>query len=141
MRPSESKTASPASSSDSKSRRKESAAASALPGWELHLFDAQPIDGLPRRDGRTLALSLGSIQWLRRLQAWPAGEAEPMTEVSVSQVPPGGTEVRLSARELGVSALGAVLPYGALHAALQRRWLDLASPRLVTRGSTLTLRL
>lgn len=115
------------------------AAATALPGWSLHLFDAQPIDGRARADARTLALSLGSIQWLRRLQAWPAAEAEPMTEVSVSQVPPGAIDLRLRADELGVSELGAVLPYGALHAALQRRWLALAQAqpeRCRTRGAT-----
>ncbi len=92
-----------------------------------------------RADARTLALSLGSIQWLRRLQAWPAGEAEAMTEVSVSQAAPGRCDLRLRAGELGVAELGAVLPYGALHAALQRRWLALAAQeprRLFTQGAT-----
>ena len=48
------------------------AAAEALPNAALWLFDARPIDGARREDARALALSLGSIQWLRRLQAWPA---------------------------------------------------------------------
>lgn len=113
------------------------AAARALPQARLQLFDAQPIDGTPRPDGRTLALSLGSIQWLRRLDCWPQAQAEPMHEVSVSQLSPGRTELRLRALEMGVPQLGAVLPYTALQQAQQRAWLRLvaAEPaRLRTRG-------
>lgn len=113
------------------------AAARALPHAGLQLFDAQPIDGQPRQDGRTLALSLGSIQWLRRLACWPEAQAEPMHEVSVSQLSPGGVELRLRAAEMGVAQLGAVLPYAALQAAQQQAWLALAAAepqRLQTRG-------
>jgi hypothetical protein len=39
-------------------------------------------------DPRTLALSLGSVQLLQRLQAWPAEAAQPITAVHVSQAPP-----------------------------------------------------
>jgi 2-octaprenyl-6-methoxyphenol hydroxylase len=113
------------------------AAAEALPNAALWLFDARPIDGARREDARALALSLGSIQWLRRLQAWPAQEAEAMTEVSVSQLAPGRCELRLRAAELGEPMLGAVLHYAALQQTLQRRWLALAQDapqRCVTRG-------
>jgi 2-octaprenyl-6-methoxyphenol hydroxylase len=113
------------------------ACADALPRARLQLFDALPIDGQPRQDGRTLALSLGSIHWLRRLGAWPEGEAEPMQEVSVSQISPGRAEVRLRARELGMPMLGAVLGYPALQLGLQRAWLRRAADaRLGTRAET-----
>jgi len=115
---------------------------SSLPKAHLHLFDAQPIDGQGRLDARTLALSLGSIQWLRRLGQWPAALAEPMTEVSVSQVAPGRADVRLRAQELGVELLGAVLSYGDLVQAQQQAWLQQAErepQRLYTRGSTKVL--
>lgn len=111
------------------------AAARALPHARLQLFDAQPIDGQPRRDARTLALSLGSIQWLRRLGAWPEASAEPMHEVSVSQVAPGRTELRLRAAEMGLPQLGAVIAYADLQAALQQAWLRESAPH-GTRGST-----
>ncbi len=115
------------------------ALARALPSARLQLFDAQAIDGQGRQDARTLALSLGSIQWLRRLGQWPAAAAEPMTEVSVSQVAPGRADVRLRARELGVELLGAVLSYSDLVQAQQLAWLALAEAeprRLMTRGSS-----
>ncbi len=114
------------------------AAARALPRARLQLFDAQPISGQPRVDGRTLALSLGSIQWLRRLGAWPQQQAEAMHEVSISQVAPGRTELRLRAADMGLPQLGAVLSYSALQAALQQAWLALAAAepaRLLTRGA------
>ena len=112
------------------------AVARGLPQAQLQLFDAQAIDGRPRPDGRSLALSLGSIQWLRRLDCWPEAQAEPMHEVSVSQLNPGHAELRLRASELGVQQLGAVLPYASLLAAQQQAWLQLsaAAPRrLLTR--------
>jgi 2-octaprenyl-6-methoxyphenol hydroxylase len=116
------------------------ALARALPRAWLQLFDAQTIDGQGRQDARTLALSLGSIQWLRRIGQWPAAAAaEPMTEVSVSQVAPGRADVRLRAGELGVELLGAVLSYGDLVQAQQLAWLALAEAepqRLMTRGSS-----
>ncbi len=113
------------------------AAARALPRARLQLFDAQAIAGQPRADGRTLALGLGSIQWLRRLDCWPEAQAEPMQEVSVSQLSPGSVELRLRASEMGVAQLGAVLPYAALQAAQQQAWLRLAAgepQRLQTRA-------
>ncbi|MEO5732802.1 MAG: FAD-dependent monooxygenase [Rubrivivax sp.] len=108
-------------------------AARLLPHAQIALFDARAADAAvsPNRsaDPRTLALALGSVQFLQRLQAWPAQAAEPITAVHVSQVPPSPglfgfakPEVLLRADELGVPQLGAVLAYGALVSALQTAW-------------------
>lgn len=99
-------------------------AAQLLPHAQVTLFDARPADRDVGDDPRALALALGSVQMLQRLHAWPAAAAAPITEVHVSQQPPswGAAEVRLSAAALGVDQLGAVLPYGALVAPLQRAW-------------------
>ena len=103
-------------------------AARQLPTAEVTLFDARPADKDVSGDARTLALALGSVQQLRRLDAWPAAAAQPIEQVLVSQVPPtldlGGrpAEVRLRAADEGVEMLGAVLSYGALVACLQQAW-------------------
>ena len=107
-------------------------AARLLPHAQITVFDARPadrsIEGAARTDPRTLALSLGSVQFLQQLQAWDAAAAEAILHVHISQAPPsvaarfGEPEVRLSAREMGVPQLGAVLSYGALVAPLQRAW-------------------
>jgi 2-octaprenyl-6-methoxyphenol hydroxylase len=103
-------------------------AARVLPQAGITLFDARAADRDVSADPRTLALSMGSVQFLRRLGAWPAVGAEPILQVHVSQAPPtlstliGEPAVRLRATDLGVPYLGAVLPYGALVAPLQRAW-------------------
>ncbi len=105
-------------------------AARTLPTVQISLFDTRPADHDVSADARTLALSLGSIQLLERVGAWDAARAEPIREVSVSQQGPalavpawlGTPAVRLSAAELGVSMLGAVLGYGALVVPMQRTW-------------------
>lgn len=104
-------------------------AAQRLPRAQVTLFDARPADHDVSGDPRTLALSLGSVQLLRRLQAWPEAAAQPIAEVHVSQVPPAigwrpgaRPEVWLRAADEGVEMLGAVLSYGALVAPLQRAW-------------------
>lgn len=107
-------------------------AAQRLPQAQITLFDARPLDKDVSGDPRTLALALGSVQLLQRLQAWDADAAQAILEVSVSQAPPtlshplfGASqepEVRLSATEQGVSQLGAVLSYGQLVAPMQARW-------------------
>jgi 2-octaprenyl-6-methoxyphenol hydroxylase len=104
-------------------------AAQRLPQAQVCVFDARAADGDVAADPRTLALSLGSVQLLRRLKAWPESAAQPITAVHVSQAPPSGTlwpgaapEVRLSASDERVEMLGAVLTYGALVAPLQRLW-------------------
>jgi 2-octaprenyl-6-methoxyphenol hydroxylase len=105
-------------------------AARRLPGAQISLFDARPADKDVSGDARTLALSLGSIQLLERLDAWDGARAEAIREVSVSQQAPvlavprwlGAPQVRLAAADLGVPMLGAVLGYGALVAPMQRAW-------------------
>ena len=63
-------------------------AARQLPGARISLFDARPADRDVSGDARTLALSLGSVQLLERLQAWDGANAEPIREVHVSQQSP-----------------------------------------------------
>lgn len=105
-------------------------AARELPAARITLFDARPVEADVSADPRTLALSLGSVQLLQRLQAWPEGAAQPILKVHVSQQQPtvlldrlGPPEVTIEAAAQGVPMLGAVLTYGALVAPLQRRWL------------------
>ncbi|NRF66228.1 FAD-dependent monooxygenase [Aquincola sp. S2] len=114
-------------------------AARTLPASRISLFDARPLDKDVSADPRTLALSLGSVQLLQRLQAWPAADAEPILEVHVSQAPPtlaADSAVRIRAIDEAVRMLGAVLSYGRLVAPLQQAWLELAAQhpeRLSTR--------
>jgi len=101
-----------------------------LPGWSVSVFDtrdpAKDISG----DPRTLALSLGSVQMLERLRAWPGAKAAAIRQVHVSQAPPtlstpfGDAVVNIRADEVGVPLLGAVLSYGSLLAPLQQAFLD-----------------
>lgn len=109
-------------------------AAQALPRAELQLFDARPLDGGRSPDPRVLALNLGSVQQLQRLQAWEPARAEAILQVSVSQVAPGRTDLRLRAAELGVPLLGAVLAYGDVLQPLEAAWLARAAARLGSRG-------
>ncbi|MFG6467903.1 FAD-dependent monooxygenase [Roseateles sp. BYS87W] len=104
-------------------------AAQRLGPTEIHLFDTRPLDRDVRGDARTLALNLGSIRLLERLGAWEPDSAQAIQTVHVSQAPPAPVagEVRISAAEQGLPQLGAVLPYGALVAPLQARWLALAA--------------
>ncbi len=120
-------------------------AARVLPRVQVTLFDARTVEHDVGRDPRTLALSLGSVQLLRRLDAWPAQAAQPILEVHVSQAPPtlplpfGEPEVRIRASDEAVPMLGAVLSYGALVAPLQHAWLEAAAAqpqRLHTRFGT-----
>ncbi len=99
-----------------------------LPSADITLFDARPADKDVAADPRTLALALGSVQTLQKLGAWPAQQAQAITEVLVSQAPPtialpgASGAVRLRAVDEGVPMLGAVLSYGALVSCLQRVW-------------------
>jgi 2-octaprenyl-6-methoxyphenol hydroxylase len=101
-------------------------AAQRLPHAGITLYDARPLDRDVAADPRTLALALGSVQFLQRMGVWPAHAAQAINEVHVSQQPPspGQAVVHLLASELGVPQLGAVLSYGALVAPLQRAWLE-----------------
>ena len=114
-------------------------AAQRLPHAQVSVFDARPADKDVSADPRTLALSLGSVQLLKRLRAWPREAAQPIREVHVSQAPPTAldAQVTLRAADEGVSMLGAVLSYGVLVAPLQRAWVE----RCVSEPSRLSLRL
>ncbi len=103
-------------------------AARALPQAAVTLFDARALEMDIARDPRTIALSLGSVQLLQRLEAWNADRAQPILEVHVSQQPPswgpfGEPELRIRASEEAVPMLGAVLAYGEIVAPLQAAWL------------------
>jgi len=104
-------------------------AARRLPAAHITLLDARPADKDVSADPRTLALALGSVQALQRLQAWPAEQAQAILQVMVSQAPPTVQSswlpdaVRLTAQEQAVPMLGAVLSYGALVSRLQQAWL------------------
>jgi 2-octaprenyl-6-methoxyphenol hydroxylase len=107
-------------------------AARLLPHAQITVFDARPLDRDVAADPRTLALNLGSLQFLQRLGVARGAllpGAQPITEVHVSQQPPswGQAEVRLRAGELGVPHVGAVLSYGTLLAPLQAAWLAAAA--------------
>jgi 2-octaprenyl-6-methoxyphenol hydroxylase len=122
-------------------------AARQLPGAQVTLFDARAADRDVAADPRTLALSLGSIQLLQRLEAWDGSHAEPIGEVWVSQQSPvlavpgwlGEPQVRLAAIDMAVPMLGAVISYGALVAPMQRAWEAVAArepTRLTSRFGT-----
>lgn len=111
-------------------------AAQRLPEARVTLWDARPLDADIAQDPRTLALSLGSIQLLERLQAWPVHQSQSIEAVHVSQHSPawghcGEAVVRLKAQEEGVPRLGAVMPYGHLCHALEQQWhkLSVQSPQ------------
>ena len=100
-----------------------------LPHARISLFDSRDIAQDVSADARTLALSLGSVQLLQRLGAWPGDQAQPILQVHVSQasstslpLPFGAPEVSLRAADEGVPMLGAVLRYGQLVAPLQQAW-------------------
>ena len=100
------------------------------PAWSVSLFDTRDAARDVSGDPRTLALSLGSVQVLERLRAWPASQAAAIRQVHVSQAPPtlstpfGEPVVHIRADELGVPLLGAVLSYGTLLAPLQKTFLE-----------------
>ena len=104
-------------------------AAQRLPQAQVSVFDARSADKDVSLDPRTLALSLGSVQLLERVGAWPRTAAQPIERVHVSQAPPSGldAEVTIRAADEGVPMLGAVLSYGALVAPLQRAYLERCS--------------
>ncbi|HET9821581.1 MAG TPA: FAD-dependent monooxygenase [Burkholderiaceae bacterium] len=122
-------------------------AARTLPQATLSLFDARPAEADVSGDARTLALSLGSVQLLERLDAWAGDRAEPIRAIRVSQQPAvlpvpstlGAARVHLSAQALGVPMLGAVVGYGTLVAPMRAAWLRAAAThpqRLITRFGT-----
>jgi 2-octaprenyl-6-methoxyphenol hydroxylase len=88
------------------------------------VLEAQPEDA--RADTRTLALSHGSRLILERLGVWGRLDAvTPITRIHISQRGAFGV-ARLSADEVNVPALGYVLPYATLTAALKQALADAA---------------
>ena len=91
-------------------------------GIAARVLEAQPADA--RADTRTLALSHGSRLILERLNVWDKlTDVTPITRIHISQRGALGV-ARLSADELGVPALGYVLPYAVLTAALKQALTD-----------------
>jgi 2-octaprenyl-6-methoxyphenol hydroxylase len=105
-------------------------AAERLPQARITLWDARDAEADIHNDPRTLALSLGSIQLLRRLQAWPADRAQTIQTVHVSQTSAtqglvSKAAVMIHAKQEKLDMLGAVIRYGELISALQKRWFAL----------------
>jgi 2-octaprenyl-6-methoxyphenol hydroxylase len=93
-------------------------------GVEARVLEAQPADA--RADTRTLALSYGSRLILERLGVWETLEdVTPITRIHISQRGALGV-ARLSADDVKVPALGYVLPYATLTAALKQALADAA---------------
>jgi 2-octaprenyl-6-methoxyphenol hydroxylase len=91
-------------------------------GVPVRVLEAQPEDA--RGDTRTLALSHGSRLILERLGVWKKlAEVTPITRIHISQRGALGV-TRLNAGELNVPALGYVLPYAELAAALKQALRD-----------------
>ncbi|MEW5967706.1 MAG: FAD-dependent monooxygenase [Pseudomonadota bacterium] len=91
-------------------------------GVPVRVLEAQPEDA--RGDTRTLALSHGSRLILERLGVWEKlAEVTPITRIHISQRGALGV-TRLNAGELNVPALGYVLPYAELVAALKQALRD-----------------
>ena len=91
-------------------------------GVDARVLEAQPKDA--RADTRTLALSYGSRLILDRLGVWDGLEGvTPITRIHISQRGALGV-TRLSADEIRVPALGYVLSYATLTAALKQALAD-----------------
>ena len=82
------------------------------------LLCTKPGSGpVPRGPSRPIALSHASRLILERIGAWNALQSTPIRTIHVSQAGAFG-RTRISAEDAGVPALGYVLDYGALAAAL-----------------------
>jgi 2-octaprenyl-6-methoxyphenol hydroxylase len=91
-------------------------------GVAAHLLEAQAGDA--RADSRTLALSHGAQLILERLGVWHTLDGvTPITRIHISQRGALGV-ARLAATDVGVPALGYVLPYAALTVALKQALTD-----------------
>ncbi len=85
---------------------------------KVGLFQAdRPDMHNPQRDTRVLALNHGSRVFLERIHGWP-GEHAPIQTVHVSQKGRLGRTL-IRHEDFDVPALGYVVPYRSLHAALQ----------------------
>jgi 2-octaprenyl-6-methoxyphenol hydroxylase len=83
------------------------------------LIDAQP-HGSWGNDPRALALSHGSRQLLERLRAWDASSGTAIDEIHISQKA-GFGQTLIDARDYAIPALGYVMGYSQLSAALDAR--------------------
>jgi len=91
-------------------------------GIAAQVLEAQPADA--RVDTRTLALSYGSRLILDRLGVWERlADVTPITRIHISQRGALGV-ARLAAEDVDVPALGYVLPYAVLTAALKQTLAD-----------------
>jgi len=91
-------------------------------GIAARVLEAQPEDA--RADTRTLALSHGSRLILDRLGVWAQlDDVTPITRIHISQRGALGV-ARLAAEDADVPALGYVMPYATLTAALKRALAD-----------------
>ena len=100
------------------------ALALAQQGIPPRVIEALPADA--RSDSRTLALSHGAQLILDRLGVWDRLDGvTPITRIHISQRGAFGV-TRLSAAEVGVPALGYVLSYATLSAALKQALHDAA---------------
>lgn len=98
-----------------------SALAIALADNDLNVVLLEARDAaINTSDPRSLALSYGSRLLLQRLHAWDSiPDVSAIKTIEVTQKDSTGHTI-LHAAELGVSEMGYVLPYTALHASLQQ---------------------
>ncbi|MGH8271941.1 MAG: FAD-dependent monooxygenase [Gammaproteobacteria bacterium] len=89
-------------------------------GLQVKVIEASPRPRSANSDGRSISLSLASVRVLEAFDLWPtlAASATPITAVHISESGHFG-RLRLSADEMGVAALGQVVPAEALLAAIE----------------------
>ena len=97
-------------------------------GLAVQVLEARAREAI-KCDTRVLALSFGSQQILAGLGVWAALDATPISTIHVSRQGSFG-RARMRADELGVPALGYVLPAATLIAALDAALTDNAIPYL-----------
>lgn len=90
--------------------------------WRTHVIDRQPPPHGRAADARALAIAYASKQTLATLAAWDAGAATPIDTVLVSQR--GGGRTLITAADAGLPALGFVMRYADLSAALAKATRD-----------------
>ncbi|WP_346796994.1 2-octaprenyl-6-methoxyphenyl hydroxylase [Halomonas sp. Bachu 37] len=102
-------------------------------GWRVAVVEAAAIPATPQRewqpsfDARASAIAEGSAQRFQRMGVWQkmADEAAPIRQIHISERGRLGV-TRLSAAELGVAALGHVIPNAWMGRVLHERLASLA---------------
>ena len=96
------------------------AVAAAQAGWRVTVVESGPPQAPVADDPRHIALSAASVRICSALGLWPAlaPHAQAVQRVEVSQAGHFGT-LKFSAGDLGLEALGQVLPAGPLFTAMQ----------------------